>query len=371
MIYTLPLKQKIAETEAYLSAPRGDDEEETHDWRMYLERLKKKAEGPSKACHLVSAVTTTEIPFIKLMSDATHMEAFGLDVKLNNRAARLQIDTGAGGILVTRSVAQRAGLKASLKSEIGGIGDEGSQASYTAYADSIRIGNLEFQDCSVEVVNSRNMVGDVDGLIGMDVLSHFLVTLDYPMQKLLLGPLPPRPGETAQALSLMTSEADPDDPNATDEPAGTHGPYDRYIAPEMKDYTAVYRVGHNLIVPTALNNGKRKLFILDTGAMSTIISPQAAREVAKVHSEAQIQSEGLSGSVNKVYVADEVTFTFGRISRATERVVSFDTSRISKNVEMEISGFLGADTLYLLTIHIDYRDGLVGFDYDPKRGYQF
>ena len=53
---------------------------------------------------------------------------------------------------------------------------------------------------------------DVDGLIGMDVFSHFLVTLDYPMRKLLLGPLPPRPGEAAVAApSLKTSDEDRDD----------------------------------------------------------------------------------------------------------------------------------------------------------------
>ena len=31
----------------------------------------------------------------------------------------------------------------------------------------------------------------------MDVFSRFLVTLDYPMRKLLLAPLPPRPNETS------------------------------------------------------------------------------------------------------------------------------------------------------------------------------
>jgi predicted aspartyl protease len=150
-----------------------------------------------------------------------------------------------------------------------------------------------------------------------------------------------------------------------------HGPYDRYIAPEMKEYTAAYRVAHNLILPTALNDGKLRLFILDTGATTTVISPKAAHEVAKMHSDARLQVEGLSGKVEKAYVADEVTFTFGRISREAEGVLSIDTSHISKNVGMEITGFLGADTLYLLTIQIDYRDGLVKFDYDPNRGYQF
>jgi len=38
---------------------------------------------------------------------------------------------------------------------------------------------------------------------------------------------------------------------------------------------------------------------------------------------------------------------------------------------MEISGFFGANTFQLLTMHIDYRDGLVKFEYIPNRGYKF
>jgi predicted aspartyl protease len=404
-IHTLSLKQRIAEAEAYLSAPRGDEEEDLRHWRMYLESLKKMAAEPHKACHLVSPTAATEIPFANIMRDATHIRAFGLEVKLNGRTSRLQIDTGAGGLLVSRSVAERAGLKAFSQDEMTGIGDKGYKHGYTAYADSIRIGNLEFQDCAVRVIDSRNVVEDVDGLIGMDVFSHFLVTLDYPMHKLLLGPLPPRPGETALAPSLKTSAADPDDSGASEEPAKdaaqdkpvapetdsglkapvagsntsapaqntaaqrapSHGPFDRYIAPEMKNYTPVYRIGHNLILPAALNGKEIKLFILDTGSFATTISPQAAREVTKVRSDDRFQVKGISGNVEKVFSADEVTFRFAQLSQKVQDVVSFDTSRISKYAGMEISGFLGATTLNLLTIHIDYRDGLVKFDYDPKR----
>jgi hypothetical protein len=38
---------------------------------------------------------------------------------------------------------------------------------------------------------------------------------------------------------------------------------------------------------------------------------------------------------------------------------------------MEISGFIGVTTLGQLTLTIDYRDGLVKFAYDPKRGYKY
>jgi hypothetical protein len=33
----------------------------------------------------------------------------------------------------------------------------------------------------------------------------------------------------------------------------------------------------------------------------------------------------------------------------------------------EVSGFLGFATLKVLEVKLDYRDGLVDFEYDPKR----
>jgi len=55
------------------------------------------------------------------------------------------------------------------------------------------------------VLESRSVVG-IDGLIGMDVFSNLLVTLDYPLRKVDLAPLPPRPSDTvAPKPSLVTS----------------------------------------------------------------------------------------------------------------------------------------------------------------------
>ena len=70
--------------------------------------------------------------------------------------------------------------------------------------------------------------------------------------------------------------------------------------------------------------------------------------------------------MNKVFVADDVTFQFGNKAQRQVYVPSFDLSGTSRNLGIEVSGFLGARTLQLMTVHIDYRDGLVGFDYDPK-----
>jgi hypothetical protein len=383
---TLSLHQRITELENYLSTGRGDDSETAKELHFYLEYLKKEAAEPHKACRLVSDTQTATIPFAPMMRDATHIRAFGLDVKFNNHNARLEIDTGASGLVISRSVAERAGLKVFSRGDVGGIGSQGRKAAYTAFADDIQIGSLEFRDCQVDVIDSRNVVDD-DGLIGMDVLSRFLVTLDYPMRKLVLGPLPPRPDDVAPAkptLETASGQAEEDatggtapapaaaQPQAAAAPTvAQRGLRDRYVAPEMKDWTRIYRSGHMLLIPTSLNNSKPKMFVLDTGAFSTTISPEVGREVTKVHADNYITVKGISGKVDKVYTADSITFRFANISQEVRDVVAFASPSISRNLNMEVSGFIGITALGQMTISIDYRDGLMKFAYDPNRGFRY
>jgi hypothetical protein len=139
----------------------------------------------------------------------------------------------------------------------------------------------------------------------------------------------------------------------------------------MKDWTPVYRIGHDLLLPASLNNGPIKLFIVDTGAFSTTVTPEVAREVTKVRSQDNISVHGVSGKVDKVYTADSITFRFANISQKVDDVVAFATPALSKNLNMEVAGFIGITALGQMTISIDYRDGLMKFAYDANRGYRF
>ena len=149
-----------------------------------------------------------------------------------------------------------------------------------------------------------------------------------------------------------------------------HGPFDRYVAPEMKDWTPVYRVGHWLLLPVNMNKKVNKLFILDTGAWATSVAPDAAREVTKVNSAGdQMKVKGISGTVQQAYFADQITFYFAHLGQMVQMVPSFDIANVSKSTGMEVSGFIGASTIDLTTLKIDYRDGLIHFDYTANRGY--
>jgi len=140
--------------------------------------------------------------------------------------------------------------------------------------------------------------------------------------------------------------------------------------PNPSDTLVAYRDGPHLLLPVQLNDTEPRLFILDTGAWTTLISSEAAREVTKISEDYNVKIGGISGNVKDVYSAEKVTFHFAGLAQEGEGVFAIDSSKISDDLGMEISGFLGAATLGQLTTHIDYRDGLVKFDYNPKGGHR-
>jgi tetratricopeptide (TPR) repeat protein len=380
---TLSRAQRIRSLEDYLSSPTNDDQEMRDSLLRYLDLLREREKQP-RSCKLVSKLTATETALQPMLTDPTHLHGYGLEVKVNGRSSRLLLDTGASGLLISKKMAEKAGIKQLAASKLGGIGDKGMVDAYIGYADSIKIGNLEFQNCLVEVSDKRSVLDD-DGLIGADVFSHYLVTIDFPHQKLKLQELPKRPDEQEKSVSLSTSQDDEDDDGATpaQEPSGQNKgepvatvaakapprpePHDRYVAPEMQAYTKIFRFGHDLLIPTKVGNSDFKLFLIDTGASFNSISPDAAREVTKVHSDSDMHIRGLSGNVKQVYNADKAVLQFSRFRQENQDVVAFDLSNISKHTGTEVSGILGFTTLRLMSLKIDYRDGLVDFDYDAKR----
>ena len=320
-------------------------------------------------CELVSPVTSAKLPLVAVGRNGSVMSqdmyAAGLDILFNGKRQRLIVDTGASGLLLTRDAAKAAGLVSEVEAKAGGIGNQGAAAAFITHVDDIRVGSMEFKNCMVHVLEQNRIVLDnTDGLIGPDVFRNFVVTLDIPSRELRLGPLPPLPGESAaQPTSLITS-----DDNSSRSIADRAR--DRYVAPEMKDWTPVFRSDHFLIFRTLIGNAPVKLFVMDTGAAMGMISPAAAREVTHVadaNPDAHVQ--GLSGEVKKVLVADDVTIAFAKVRQLTQGMASFDGSSLTRSAGVEISGLIGFPTLRQLVISIDYRDNLVHVVYDPKHGY--
>ncbi|MGA9353399.1 MAG: tetratricopeptide repeat protein, partial [Terriglobales bacterium] len=200
-VSTLTRSERIKYLEDELAGENNWDADERMGTRNYLEYLKERAKRKQSPCHLVSKVTATETPLVRLLIDPRHLRGFGLSVELNGHKSSLMLDTGASGITVKRAIAEKAGISKISASKIGGVGDKGWKDAHIGIADSIKIGGLEFQNCPIEVIEGRS-VADEDGLVGTDVFDDFLVDLDFPDEKLKLSELPKRPGEPEQKLAL-------------------------------------------------------------------------------------------------------------------------------------------------------------------------
>ncbi len=353
-MYSLSRFEVVAFLRAYLSRETDDDAEHRQNLQRQLELLED--EGQQKApCRITSNVTATQTNMETLLEGPNRMRGYGLKVKVNNASAKLMLDTGASGITIDKKIAEKAGVKKIADSYLRGIGDKPVAGGYTALAETIQIGDLQFENCYVEVVNRNNVLED-DGLIGADVFASYLVDIDFPNSKFKLSQLPPYPDATPkEAAQQATLES---------QPSHDVQRHDRHIAPDMKDYTPVFRFGHMILISTQVNDSPPMLFAIDTGSFDNTITPQAAKQVTKITRDTDARVKGLSGEVKNVYVADKANLKFAHFKQDRQDLVTFSLDGISNSLGTEVSGLLGFRMLYLLDIKIDYRDGLVDFTYN-------
>ena len=372
----LPRRERLAALQAYIAAQHPEDEDESTGLADALAFLKETADKPAHACKLVNKVEHTEVRLDILRDISAGGHAVSLSAKINDLSVSFTLDTGAGGILLTRKMAEKAGVTRIADVHYLGTGDKGVQSGYAAVADHIHIGDLEFQDCVISV-SDKLIDSSQDGLIGADVFAHFLVDIDLPGSRLVLSLLPKRPSDTitppalnseVNELANTEQKESPDTAQtATEKVSSSHRlPQDRYIAPEMAKWTRVFRINHYLLVPTNVNDAPPALFILDTGAFDNVLAVRAGRQVTKVKSRLGNGVRGLSGNVKKVYSA-KVTLGFGHLQQSNVDTVAVDLSNLSGHAGTEVSGLLGFAMLQMLDLKIDYRDGLVNMEFDPKR----
>ena len=277
----------------------------------------------SQTCKIQPALQSATLHLIGTMEDGKHLDGYRLDVQLPKTNARLVVDTAASGIFITKALADANGLQQGANDPSG-----------TVHADSVHIGTLEFRDCIVGVSNVP-FAGKADGMIGTDIFASYLVTIDARDARLALDPLPP-------LVAIL--------------------PGDRAMPQELKDYTPVYHRRQYLLVPVLLNNKARKLFVLDTGMRFSTMTSETAHAISSTKANFTNTMQTASGPTAQVY-RDNFDFQFAQLSLTSQsHVLQWDLSAIDHNTGFEVAGMLGFDMLHSLTLHLDYRDGLVKFE---------
>ncbi len=107
----------------------------------------------------------------------------GLEVKINGTPERVFLDSGAGGIALSQTTADALGLKSSGFLEVRGYG--GSTDQHPVAIQKLEVpGAVQLSDLTGIAIDLPQQLDDyftrpLAGFIGYDLLSHFVVRIDY------------------------------------------------------------------------------------------------------------------------------------------------------------------------------------------------
>lgn len=292
-----------------------------------------------KAYELEGGPKPVMLPLVNAVAGANLVRGVGLEMKIGNgKGLRLLLDTGASGIVITQRAVDKAGLTHLGSTESWGIGDKGTRKGFLAVADTCSIGGLSYKTCVFEALEGKERIaGDEDGIIGTDFFSDYLIHLDFQRHEMKLTPLPSRP---STPLS-----------------------YDRTVPVGEENFTPVWRLGNHLYISTLVNRKIVGLFLLDTGASLSNIDSTFARLSTKLHGDEYMRVRGVSGQVKDVFEADKAELTFGHFRQSNVGLTAFNLNNAPRHQEVRMSGILGFPLLAMFRLDLDYRNGLVNFDY--------
>jgi tetratricopeptide (TPR) repeat protein len=313
----------IEGTEKSLETMKDIDAESRQRAEATMHSMMPLLSENSQTCKVLPAVPSATLPLQATFADVKHIDGYRLDVEFPQSKAKLIVDTAASGLFISKALADQNGLHQGPDDPPG-----------TVHVNSVHIGPLEFRDCIVGV-SDMQFAGKADGFIGTDIFAQWMITLDYRQAKMILAPLP------QQATVL---------------------PGDRSIPPEMADFTPVYHRRQYLLAPLTFGNKSRKLFILATGMRFSAMTPDVAHTLSKMTVNFTNSEQTAQGTTVQFYreVFDIQLANLQQIHQG--HILELDPSNIDRNAGFQIAGMLGLDVLQPLTLHLDYRDGLVRFE---------
>ncbi|HEY6252974.1 MAG TPA: aspartyl protease family protein, partial [Candidatus Angelobacter sp.] len=286
----LPFPRSVNELEKHLAEFRSTPDEERHE-REFIDLL--KGIGNREVWAASKDSNQTEIKLETVTPRPGIVVGLGLRAKFNDSASStLLLDTGATWVTISRKLAEKIGARKISDYGLEGVGSSAPAAGYFAWVDKITLGEVEFHDCVVHVRIKDDLDGP-DGLVGANIFARYLVTIDFPAHKLRLGPLPQAPPSASETLvHPFAGKADPQ----------------------------AFNFGHIFLLPAHVNRSTA-LFVLDTGANTSSITPDFARAAGKPH-EIRESVTGSNGVVNKVFVLEDAVLQFSSIPESASNLLA-------------------------------------------------
>lgn len=256
-------------------------------------------------------------------------------LRVNGRSEMLKfvLDTGSGISVISNNAAKRMKIKPVTRGGYArGLGGNGKFEIVYGMLREVELGDIQIRSVPVYLRDFHNTSQEVDGYIGLGLISKFLTTVDY-------GSL---------TMSLTKKDADVRQFVASSD-----------LSLPLRLTSSGFLSGEVLLegIDSPLN------FIVDTGASISVISD----EVAKVDQISQFAANDKLTVVGSAGIADDKPtyklpkVSFGSNTRKDVLAVALDLGLINEASGFEQAGILGGNFLKNYRLTFDFKNSKVIF----------
>ena len=243
-------------------------------------------------------------------------------VMINGRGPyEFAVDTGASQIVLSEKLAGDLGLTPVTSTIMHGVGGGGKIDTKLYSVKEMTIGDVKIKNVPVGTFNDPLVSQLADGIFSTAVLSDFILTVNYPGNQLEISRKRPAANPASEVL-----------------PA--------------------WYFSNLLLVPVQVNGQHRGNFIVDTGAVTTVISHNMAATLGVDEktpgAKIDLGIAGVGGFEGVVLRVPNVTFKTAKNSETFPQVVSINLKEMSKMIGTEVAGVIGFDFLDEYKLTLDY-----------------
>jgi predicted aspartyl protease/Tfp pilus assembly protein PilF len=259
-----------------------------------------------------------------------------LKIKLgrDSKEYRFVLDTGSSVTVLSEKTAKSLGIKpVASGGQASAIGGTGKFNIVYGFLNNIGIGDCKIRNVPIYIRKFHADAENVDGFIGLAVISRFLTTLDYKNSSLTLVKT------DENEVQKVFTEND--------------------LAIPLRLTTSGFLSGEVRIQGLDLPF----YFIVDTGASISVISTELAgtNEIGKFATDEKIRVVGAGGVLNEVpsYILPKISF--GSNSSSDVSAVALDLNIINENSGFLQAGILGGNVLQKYRLTFDFKGSKIAF----------
>ncbi|HYR85322.1 MAG TPA: aspartyl protease family protein [Terriglobia bacterium] len=243
-------------------------------------------------------------------------------VMINGRGPyEFALDTGASQVVLSEKLAGELGLTPVTSTIMHGVGGGGKIDTKLYSVKEMTIGSVKIKNVPVGTFNDPLVSQLADGIFSTAVLSDFILTVNYP----------------ANLLEISRK---------------------RPAASPASEILPAWYFSNLLLVPVQVNGQHRGNFIVDTGAVTTVISHNMAATLGVDEktpgAKIDLGIAGVGGFEGVVLRVPDVTFKTAKNSEVFPQVVSINLKEMSKMIGTEVAGVIGFDFLDEYKLTLDY-----------------